>query len=321
MVKIIVDMMGGDNGSKATIEAVDNFLKEIKDCEIVAVGDENELAPLAGKATIIPSTQIVPMESTVMQAMKMKDSSMYKAVNAVLSEEADAVVSCGSTGAFLSLTSLVVKKIEGILRPALVTPFPTKINGKDVVLLDVGASNDNSPQELVQFAKMGEAYYKGVYDKFEPNVYLISNGTEEGKGSPLMKETYELMKADPYFKGYIEGRDVFNGEADVVVFDGFTGNVFLKTSEGMAKLMGQYMKDMFQYNAACKIGYLFAKKGVNNLREKMDYRRVGGALLLGVNTIAVKAHGNSNAYGFENAMKIAYKLAKNRVVERIKENL
>lgn len=321
MVKLVIDMMGGDNGSKATVAAVEQFLKEVKDCEIIAVGDENELASLEGKVTIIPSTQIVPMESTVMQAMKMKDSSMYKAVNAVLSEKADGVVSCGSTGAFLSLTSLVVKKIDGILRPALVTPFPTKVNGKDVVLLDVGASNDNNAHELVQFAKMGEAYYKGVYDKYEPNVYLISNGTEEGKGSPLMKETYELLKADKYFKGYIEGRDVFNGDADVVVFDGFTGNVFLKTSEGMAKFMGQMMKDAFQYNAACKIGYLFAKKGVKNLREKMDYRRVGGALLLGVNTIAVKAHGNSDEYGFHNSMMIAYKLAKSGVVERIKENL
>ena len=321
MVKLVIDMMGGDNGSKATVGAVKEFLKEIKDCEIVAVGDENELAEIKDQVTIIPSTQIVPMESTVMQAMKMKDSSMYKAVTAVMSEKADAVVSCGSTGAFLSLTSLMVKKIEGILRPALITPFPTKIDGKDVVLLDVGASNENSPQELVQFAKMGEAYYKGVYDKFEPNVYLISNGTEEGKGSPLMKETYQLLKADPLFKGYIEGRDVFNGDADVVVFDGFTGNVFLKTSEGMAKFMGHLMKEAFQYNASCKIGYLFAKKGVKDLRSKMDYRRVGGALLLGVNTIAVKAHGNSDSYGFLNSMKIAYKLAKSGVVDRIKENL
>ena len=321
MVKLVIDMMGGDEGSKATIGAVETFLKEIKDCEIVAVGDENELAPLKDKVTIIPSTQIVPMESTVMQAMKMRDSSMYKAVTAVMSEKADGIVSCGSTGAYLALTSLMVKKIDGILRPALVTPFPTKIEGKDVVLLDVGASNDNNAQELVQFAKMGEAYYKGVYGKYDPNVYLISNGTEEGKGSPLMKETYQLLKDDPCFKGYVEGRDVFSGDADVVVFDGFTGNVFLKTSEGMAKLMGSFMKDAFKYNLSSKIGYLFAKKGVNHLREKMDYRKVGGALLLGVNTIAVKAHGNSNADGFYHSMLIAYKLAKSGVVERIKENL
>ncbi len=322
MVKLVIDMMGGDNGSKATIEAVELFLKEISDCELILVGDEKELEPLKGKATIIPSTQIVPMESTVMQAMKMRDSSMYKAVNAVLSEKADGIVSCGSTGAFLSLTSLIVKKIEGILRPALVTPFPTKIKDKHVVLLDVGASNDNSPQELVQFAKMGEAYYKAVYGKFEPDVYLISNGVEEGKGSPLMKETYALLKeGDPCFKGYVEGRDVFEGHADVVVFDGFTGNVFLKTAEGVAKMMAGFMKDAFTYNAACKIGYVFAKKGVNDFRAKMDYKKVGGALLLGVNTIAVKAHGNSTGDSFCASMKIAYRLAKNGVVDRIKENL
>ena len=321
MIKLVIDMMGGDNGSKATVGAVELFLKEIKDCELVCVGDETELAPLKDKVTIIPSTQIVPMESTVMQAMKMRDSSMFKAVNAVLIEKADGVVSCGSTGAFLSLTSLIVKKIEGILRPALVTPFPTKVDNKPVVLLDVGASNDNNPQELVQFAKMGEAYYKAVYGKYDPAVYLISNGTEEGKGSPLMKETYPLMKNDPCFKGYIEGRDVFNGDADVVVFDGFTGNVFLKTSEGVAKMMGEFMKGAFKFNFWSKIGYLFAKKGVNNLREKMDYKKVGGALLLGVNTIAVKAHGNSTDDSFYHSMMIAYRLAKGGVVEKIKENL
>ena len=321
MVKLVIDMMGGDNGSKATIGAVELFLKEVKDCELVCVGDEKELEPLKGKVEIIPSTEIVPMESTVMQAMKMRDSSMFKAVNAVLSEKADGIVSCGSTGAYLSLTSLIVKKIEGILRPALITPFPTKIKDKHVVLLDVGASNDNNPQELVQFAKMGEAYYKAVYNKYDPAVYLISNGTEEGKGSPLMKETYQLMKEDPNFKGYVEGRDVFEGYADVVVFDGFTGNVFLKTAEGVAKMMAGFMKDAFTYNLSSKIGYVFAKKGVNDFREKMDYKKVGGALLLGVNTIAVKAHGNSTPDSFCASMMIAYRLAKNGVVDRIKENL
>lgn len=323
MIKLVIDMMGGDNGSKATVGGVKKFLNDIKDCEIIAVGNKEELKSLEGvdRVSIIESKDVVPMECSVMQAMRMKDSSVYKAVNAVLSEKADGIVSSGSTGAFLSLTSLIVKKIEGVSRPALITPFPTKIPGKYVVLLDVGASNENSAEELFQFAKMGEAYYKVVYNKFGPNIYLISNGSEEGKGSPLMKEAYALLKSEENFKGYIEGRYVFGGEADVVVMDGFTGNVFLKTSEGMAKMMSGMMKDAFTYSLSTKIGYLFAKKGFKKLKDTMDYKKVGGALLLGVNTVAVKAHGNSTPDSFYHSIMIAYTLAKNEVVQNIKESL
>lgn len=323
MVKLVIDMMGGDNGVSATINGVKKFLQDIDDCEIVAVGNLDTLSELKDldRVTIVESKDIVPMECSVLQAMRMKDSSIYKAVRSVIDFKADGIISAGSTGAFLSLTSLIIKKIDGISRPALITPFPTKIANKYVVLLDVGASNENSASELFQFAKMGEAYYKVVYSKADPNVYLISNGTEEGKGSPLCLEAYELLKKDEHFKGYIEGRSVFNGEADVVVMDGFTGNVFLKTSEGVAKMMSQLMKEAFTYSLSTKIGYLFAKKGFDKLKDTMDYKKVGGALLLGVNTVAVKAHGNSNPYSFYHSLLIAYKLAKNKVVDKIKESL
>lgn len=321
MVKIVVDMMGGDNGASASIAAVTRFLKDHDDVEFICVGDEKTLEPLKDKVKIIPSTSVVPMECSVMQAMRDKESSVYKAVTSTLSEDADAVLSAGSTGAFLSLCTLIIKKIEGVDRPALITQFPTKIKGKYVVLLDVGASTENNANELFQFAKIGEAYYQAFYKEEHPKVYLLCNGTEEGKGNTLCKETYALLKGRENFKGYMEARDVFNGNADVVVMDGFTGNIFLKGSEGMAKMMGGLMKDAFMSSAKAKLGYLFAKKGIKGMLEIMNYKRVGGALLVGVNKVAVKAHGNADEESFYGSINVAYTSAKTQSVQKIKENL
>ena len=321
MIKLVIDMMGGDNGTKATIEAVQRLLNETDDLKIVAVGNEEELAVLKDRVTIIPSTTVVPMECSVMEAMRMKDSSINKAVRAVLSEKADGIVSAGSTSAFLSLTTLIIKKIPGVERPALITPFPTLVEGKNTVLLDVGASNVNSAYDLVQFAKMGQAYYKVMYGKEIPTIHLASNGSEEGKGSPVGQEAFELLKGTNGFAGNIEARYVLTGKADVVVFDGYTGNIFLKGSEGMAKLMSSLIKEAFMSSFGSKIGYVFAKKGFNGLKNKMDYKKVGGAFLIGVNTIPVKAHGNATSESFYYSMKIAYNLAKKNIVEAIKENL
>ena len=322
MVKIVIDMMGGDNGYEVTIEAVKNFLASHDDCEIIAVGDEKVLEPIKDIVSkIIPSQSVLPMECGVMQAMRQKDSSCYKAINAVNEEKADGVLSAGSTGAFLSLATLINKKIPGVERPALISPFPTKVPGKSVVLLDVGATSDNSPEDLYQYAKLGEAYYIAAYGEKDLNINLICNGTEEGKGNDLSKKTYALLKQNPHFKGYIEARHVLDGEADVVVFDGFTGNVFLKGVEGVAKMMGGMMKEAFTKSLSSKIGYLFARKSFKPMIKLMDYKRVGGALLIGVNTVAVKAHGNSNAYSFGNALNLTYTLAKNKMVDQIKKNL
>lgn len=321
MVKIVVDMMGGDSGTLATVDAVKRFLNEVDDAEVIAVGKEEELSSLKGLVKIVPSQTVVPMECSVMQAMRMKDSSVYLAVNAVKEENADAIISAGSTSAFLSLTTLINKKIEGVDRPALITPFPTLKAGKNAVLLDVGASNENTANELMQFAKMGQAYYSAIYGEENPNVYLASNGSEEGKGSPVGKEAYALMKDMPGFKGNIEARYVLKGDADVVVFDGFTGNVFLKSSEGMAKMMSSMIKDAFKTSLKTKIGYLFAKKGFDKLKAKMDYKKVGGAFLIGLNVIPVKAHGNADKDSFFYSMMIAYNLAKKDIVRKIKENL
>lgn len=320
MVKLIVDLMGGDNGYKVTVEAINKFVSEHDDCEIVGVGDPAVLSDLSEKVRVIPSSTIAPMECSVMQAMRDKESSVYKAVSNVITENADGVVSAGSTGAFLSLCTLILKKIDGISRPALTTPFPTK-KDKYVILCDIGASVENNAHELCQFAKMGQAYAKALYGTENPTYMLISNGVEEGKGTPELIEAYSMMKEDPQFKGYVEGRHVVDGESDVVVFPGFVGNVFLKTSEGIGKMCGDMLKGAFKKNFLTKIGYLFVKGGMKDFKSKMDYKRYGGAMLIGVNKIAVKSHGNADARTFYNAVNLAYNLAKNDLVGKVKESL
>ena len=193
--------------------------------------------------------------------------------------------------------------------------------GKKVVILDIGANNENSPEELVQFAVMGELYSRYIFNVENPKIYLLSNGTEEGKGSPSGKQAYKLLKDNPNFKGNIEARNALSGEADVVVCDGFTGNIFLKSSEGMAKMMAGMMKNMFKKNLWTKIGYLHVKGGVKEMTETMDYKSTGGAMLLGINGIVVKAHGNSDTYAFRCALNVAKNLVNENIVDKISEGL
>lgn len=318
-MKLVVDTLGGDNGATEIIEAIKLFKGEHPDVEIFAVGMKEDVDAIQDIAHPVYAKSILPMEAGVLEAMRDKESSMYVAVETLLKENADGIISSGSTGAYLSLATLKIKKIPGVIRPALITSFPTIIDNQNVVLLDVGANNENTKEELAQFAKMGLLYSQIVFHKENPHVYLVSNGSEKGKGSPLVKEAYSLLEKEPFFFGNMEARDILKGDADVVVFDGFTGNVYLKGSEGMAKMMSGLMKDAFKRSIFSKIGYLFAKKGFDELKSKMDYKKVGGALLVGVNSVVVKAHGNSDRQSFKAAMNVAYNLMDKRVVQQIKE--
>ena len=194
---------------------------------------------------------------------------------------------------------------------------------KYVIVLDAGASNENSPEEMVQFAVMGRYYYQAVYDKAEPNIYLLSNGSEDHKGSPngqvALKKLRELNL--PGFKGNLEARYVCTGEADVVVADGYTGNIFVKSSEGMAKIVGSMIKSTFKKNFLTKLGYLFVRKGMKEMTATMDYRSTGGALFLGINGNVMKIHGNADAYCFESGITCLDKLVSGNVVSKIKESL
>ena len=323
MVKIIVDAMGGDNGSKVIVEAVNNFLKDNNDVEITVVGKKEELSALEGKCRILDARDVVPMEAGALEVMRLKNSSMMVAIKTMKDEGLDAVVSCGSTGGFLSAATINLKMIPGVKRAALVAPFPTKIKGKNVVILDIGANNENSPEELAQFALMGKLYSQSVYGVEKPKTYLLSNGTEEGKGAPEVKGAYKLLKETNFegFEGNIEARNALSGEADVVVADGFTGNIFLKSSEGMAKMMSAMIKAAFKRNLWSKIGYLHVKKGMDEMSETLDYKSTGGAMLLGVNGNVIKAHGSSDAYAFYSALRGAKKLSEKDVVNLIKKGL
>ena len=322
-MKIAVDAMGGDNGSKPIIEAIKEFKKDHQDVEIVVFGKEEELFELSSIAKIVNAPDIVPMEAGALEVIRMKNSSMCKAISTMKEENFDAVVSCGSTGGFLSASTLILKMIPGVKRAALVTAFPTKIKGKKVVVLDVGANNENSAEELVQFAFMGKAYNQALFNTENPKTYLLSNGAESHKGSPIVKEANKLL-TDMKFEGFVgnmEARDVLNGDADILVADGFSGNILLKGMEGVAKMFGSMIKSAFKKNLWTKLGYLHVKGGFDNISETMDYKSTGGAMLLGINGVVVKAHGNSDAYSFKNALRVAYQMVSYDVVNKIKESL
>lgn len=324
-MKFVIDMMGGDNGVKATISGTKEFLKKHNDVELFLIGDLNELSEFKDYPNIhlVESKTVLKMDVDPMTALKEKDSSLMVAVNTYLNEKCDCLISAGSTGALLSAAVFKIKRIEGITRPCLITSFPTIKKGKKFVVCDLGANNANTKEELVQFAIMGSIYYSILYKENNPKVALLSNGTEEEKGSPLCKETYPLLKDSKSinFVGNIEARDPLYGDIDVLVSDGFTGNVFLKSVEGTAKIMSQMIKDAFKRNIFSMIGYLFSKKGILEMKEKMDYKNVGGALLMGVNGVVIKAHGSSDTKSFLSALENGYNLTKVDIVNKFKEEL
>ena len=323
MYKIVVDAMGGDNGSSIVVEATKKFLEDNKDVEITLVGKKEELVSLENSCRILDARDIVPMEAGALEVMRLKNSSMMVAIKTMKDEGLDAIVSCGSTGGFLSAATINLKMIPGVKRAALVAPFPTSIKGKYVTILDIGANNENSPEELVQFAMMGKLYAQSIYGAEQPKTYLLSNGAEEGKGAPEVKEAYKLLKESNFegFSGNIEARYALNGDADVVVADGFTGNIFLKSSEGIAKMMSGMIKKAFKRNLWSKLGYLHVRKGMKEMADTMDYKNTGGAMLLGINGNVVKAHGSSDARAFYHALRVAKLLAEKDVVNAIKKGL
>ena len=322
MIKIAVDAMGSDKGSSIVVEAVKNFLNDYKDVELTVYGKQEELKELEGLVTIVDCRDVMGMEDGALQIMRRKETSMIKAIEGAKNNDLDGVVSAGSTGAFLTAATIYLKLIEGLQRAALVSPFPTA-GEKSVIILDIGANNENTPEHLVQFAKMGKIFSKVYNDVKEPRIYLLSNGAEEKKGSPLVKEAHQLLKNSNFegFKGNMEARYILSGEADVVVTGGFAGNVVLKGTEGTAKLFSGLLKNAFKKNIFTKIGYLFARSGIKEMQAKMDYKSYGGAMLLGVNKVVVKGHGSSDARSFYHAIRVTYDLIKKDMISKIKEEL
>ena len=324
-MKFVIDMMGGDSGIEATIGATKEFIKRHPNVELFLIGDLNALETFKDHNNIhlVESKTVLKMDVDPLTALKEKDSSLMVAIETYLANNCDCLISAGSTGALLSAAIFKIKRIPGITRPCLITSFPTIKKNKKFVVCDLGANNSNTKEELLQFAKMGSIYYSIVYQEENPKVYLLSNGTEEEKGSPVSKEAYPLLKdcKSINFKGNIEARDPLYGDIDVLVSDGYTGNIFLKSVEGTAKVMSKMIKDAFKKNVLTMIGYLFSKKGINEIKKKMDYKNVGGALLMGVNGVVIKAHGSSDVRSFLSALENGYKLVEVDIVNKFKKEL
>lgn len=326
-MKIVIDAMGGDNAPQAQIEGAIRAVNETG-IDIVLVGKEdiikNELLKYkykSGNVEIVNATEVITNHEEPVKAVRAKkNSSLVVAANMVKNGNGDALLSCGNTGALLTAGLLIVGRIKGILRPALATTLPTAKGPK--LLIDAGANTNCREENLVQFGVMGSIYMKNVMGIDNPTVGLMSNGEEEGKGDELTKAAFPKMKEAPFnFIGNIEGRDVMEGNADVITCDGFVGNVILKTVEGMGHFMGDAIKEMFMANIATKIGALFSMSGVKKLKSMMDYRSYGGAPLLGTKRPVIKGHGSSDALAVYNAVKQAKKFVETNVINEISNSI
>lgn len=334
-MKIILDAMGGDNAPLApvlgAVEAAKAFGAQItlvgRGEEILKTLKDNGIAEMPVGVTIADAEEVVDMhDDPASVCRKKKNSSMVVGLKMLADGEGDAFISAGSTGALLSGATLIVKRVKGIRRAAMGPCMPNKAGGK-TVLLDCGANAECTPEFLLQFGIVGSLYAKKNLGLANPRVGLLNIGTEDSKGTPLQKEAHALLTAAHEkglvnFIGNIEGRDVLLGEVDVVVCDGFSGNVLLKSIEGTAMFMGSLMKHkIFKRSFLSKIGYLFCKPGVDEVMKMMDYREIGGTQFLGIKKPVIKAHGSSDALAFRNAVKQAMDAAENNISAELEQAL
>lgn len=329
-MKIVVDAHGGDNAPQSIVEAAVKSVQNIKDLTVVLAGDETKLKQLlqqwdkeqTERIQILHAPDTIDCDEVPTSAIRnKKESSMVKALE-YAKTDADGIVSAGSTGALLTGAFLLIGRMKGILRPAL-CPVIENLKGGHTTLIDCGANADCKKEQLLQFAVMGSAYLSALYQTENPKIALLSNGTENEKGNALVKETNELFRNSKLnFIGNIEGRDLLAGDAQVIVCDGFTGNVALKSYEGAAGMIFNLLKDGIKNGGLKeKIGYLCLKPILKGIKKKLDYNEVGGACFLGVQKVVVKAHGSSGCDAFVNAIRLCDTLAKARLCEKIAKEL
>lgn len=324
-MKIVVDGMGGDNAPKSNVKGCVDAINEYG-VDIIITGDKEILEKEFSnyefdktKLEIIHTTEVITNEDKPVESIrKKKDSSMVVALKLVKEKKADAVVSAGNTGALLTGGLLVVGRIKGIDRPCLCPAIPNVKMGMTMIA-DGGANVDCAPINLVQFAGMSNIYAKKVLELDSPKISIANIGAEEGKGNDLTKKAYEeIKKLDLNFTGNIEARDVINGVCDIIVCDGFTGNILLKSAEGIAMSLLKLIKETLLSSTKGKIGAMLIKNDMQKLKTMMDYSEYGGAPLLGVNGGVIKAHGSSNSVAIKNAINQAIKFSKGNVVDDIK---
>jgi glycerol-3-phosphate acyltransferase PlsX len=328
-VTVAVDAMGGDHGPSVTVPAALAFLEATPDAKIIVVGLDAPLQQQLAKAkssardrvTIVAATEVVGMDEPPADALrKKKDSSLRVAVNLVKEGRADACVSAGNTGALMAIARFVLKTLPGIDRPAIASQLPTK---KGVVtVLDLGANVNCTAEQLVQFAAMGSALTSAIAGIERPTIGLLNIGEEDIKGNELAKETAELLKSsDLNFRGNVEGTDIYKGTTDVVVCDGFVGNVMLKASEGIVQMLYEFLKAEFTRNPLTRLSALVAYPVLMAFKRRIDPRRYNGATLVGLKGVVVKSHGGADVLAFTHALAKAHAEVEHAVLERIAERM
>jgi glycerol-3-phosphate acyltransferase PlsX len=326
-MQIALDAMGGEHAPHATVEGAVMAARS-HGARVILVGDEERIYSELEKhdtsglsLSVYHAPYVVGMhESPSLAVRQNRDSSIKVALGLVKEGEADAVVSAGNSGAAMAFAMFILKKLEGVERPAIATVHPTPTGVS--ILVDAGGNVDCKPVHLTQFAIMGSVYAKLLLGKETPRVGLLSNGAEEGKGNELTRESHAILKRTGLnYAGYVEGRDIYNGNADVVVCDGFVGNVALKISEGLADAIGTILRDEIEKSLRAKLGYLLIKGAFANLEKRVDYSEYGGAPLLGINGICLISHGNSSAKAVMNAVLLGVKLAERGFNQLLEEEL
>lgn len=325
-MKVVLDAMGGDHAPQVNIEGAVQTVQESDDTEVILVGDETAIRKelkgrkyKAERISVVHASQVVEMhESPTVAIRKKRDSSIRVGVGLVKAGEADAFVSAGHSGVVMGTSLLLLGMSKGVDRPAIATLMPTLRD--TFILLDVGANVDCKPENLHQFALMGNIYCKLILGREKPKVGLLSIGEEDVKGNELTKEAFKLIRRSSInFIGNIEGKDIFTGAADVVVCDGFTGNIALKISEGLAEVILKMLKREISNVTAGRIGYLMLKPAIRNFKKRTDYDEYGGAPLLGINGTSIISHGRSSAKAIRNALRVADDFARKRVYEAISD--
>ena len=328
-MRIALDAMGGDHGPSVVVPAAAAVLERQPDLELVLVGLEDAIQPILAhhgldqhpRVSVRAASQVVESGDDVAQAMRSKrDSSLHVANKLVKNGEVEGLVSAGNTGGLMAISRFILKTLPGIDRPAIATFLPTR--DSRVLMLDLGANVDCNSDHLFQFAVMGEVASRAVYGVEQPSIGLLNIGEENIKGNDVVKVAGQLLRDSQLnYIGNVEGRDIFAGKADVIVADGFVGNVALKTSEGTAELIAHFLRQAFSASWLAKAAALLARGVLKDFKRRVDHREYNGAMLLGLNGIVVKSHGSADAYAFSKAIEVAASEARNNVNRRITHEL
>jgi glycerol-3-phosphate acyltransferase PlsX len=324
---IAVDAMGSDHAPGPEVEGALLAARD-PELEVLLVGRADQLGaelakrPSCDRVHVVHASEVIGMQEKAAAAVKSKrDSSMRVGVRLVRDGQAQGFVSAGNTGAAMATAKIVLGGIPGVDRPALAAVFPTAL-GTPCLMLDVGANVDCKPANLEQFAVMGEIYYRATFGVERPRVGILSVGEEESKGNDLTRSAYQLLRQLPlHFVGNVEGRDLYNGNVEVIVCDGFIGNVALKVSEGLVSTVSTMLREAIQATLARRVGYVLAKGAFTHFKKRLDYSEYGGAPLLGVKGVCIVSHGSSNAYAIKNAIRAAAECAQRGVTQIIEQEL